>query len=261
MKILVLSDLHEEHWKGRAPKLSAGDADIVVLAGDIHGHHNAVKWAIETFPDVPVLYIHGNHEGYSDNLDGVQIKIAEACQGTNVHFLNQGTFLFHDVLFIGATLWSDFRLYGDENRQKAMMAAKNSINDYHCIRLASKGYHKLEPEDTRQWHKAHKAFIVEQLAWPEDFRKRIVITHMGPSIKSVAEQYAGDACNPYYVSALDDLVAKADLWIHGHTHVSRDYMIENCRVVCNPRGYPMRNRNGDISYENPTFNPGFMVEV
>jgi len=27
------------------------------------------------------------------------------------------------------------------------------------------------------------------------------------------------------------------LWTHGHTHHEFDYMIGECRVVCNPRGY------------------------
>jgi predicted phosphodiesterase len=27
-------------------------------------------------------------------------------------------------------------------------------------------------------------------------------------------------------------------WVHGHTHTPFDYMIEGCRVICNPCGYP-----------------------
>ena len=26
------------------------------------------------------------------------------------------------------------------------------------------------------------------------------------------------------------------LWVDGHTHDSFDYQVDNCRVVCNPRG-------------------------
>ena len=32
--------------------------------------------------------------------------------------------------------------------------------------------------------------------------------------------------------------AGARLWLHGHTHSARDYVIGTTRVVCNPRGYP-----------------------
>jgi hypothetical protein len=27
------------------------------------------------------------------------------------------------------------------------------------------------------------------------------------------------------------------LWVHGHVHAKNDYIVGNCRVVSNPRGY------------------------
>jgi hypothetical protein len=39
---------------------------------------------------------------------------------------------------------------------------------------------------------------------------------------------------------LNDLILsnpQIKLWTHGHTHHEFDYMIGDCRVVCNPRGY------------------------
>lgn len=47
------------------------------------------------------------------------------------------------------------------------------------------------------------------------------------------------------------------LWVHGHTHMSVDYMVGSCRVVSNPRGY----REGGDSFENKAFDPGLIVEV
>ena len=44
------------------------------------------------------------------------------------------------------------------------------------------------------------------------------------------------------------------LWIHGHTHGSKDYMLGDTRVICNPGGYPHR-------WENPNFIPRLIVEV
>lgn len=260
MRILPLSDLHLEHWHrgGPLPDLAIARPDVVVLAGDIHKGVNAVQWAIEAFPGLPVLYVHGNHEGYSENLDRVQIKIAEACKGTNVHFLNCDSFYLDGVLFIGATLWTDFKLYGDQMRAYSMSEAQKHINDYHVIRLASKGYRRLAPSDTAAYHEQHKAFILHRLGIdPPHYRKAVVITHMAPSAKSVAAQYHGDSLNPYYASHLDGLVSMADLWIHGHTHTSFDYPIGKCRVVCNPRGYPHR----DGTPENIAFNPNLIVEI
>jgi len=60
-----------------------------------------------------------------------------------------------------------------------------------------------------------------------------------------------------YASRLDELAAKADLWIHGHMHESFDYAIGRCRVVCNPCGY--MNRAGGT--ENERFDSNFIVEI
>jgi hypothetical protein len=63
---------------------------------------------------------------------------------------------------------------------------------------------------------------------------------------------------------LDDLLAHAQLWIHGHTHDSTDYVIQTgqttTRVVCNPRGYPL-SAAGVLVFENPGFKPGLIVEI
>ena len=40
-------------------------------------------------------------------------------------------------------------------------------------------------------------------------------------------------------------------WVHGHVHESSDYMVEQCRVVCNPSGYHPDEMNSgfDASFE------------
>lgn len=50
MKIRLLSDLHHEHFDGRR-QLPEVEADVVVLAGDIHSHLEGLHWARETFAD------------------------------------------------------------------------------------------------------------------------------------------------------------------------------------------------------------------
>ena len=61
MKIQVLSDLHIEF---EAFNVNTDNADLVVLAGDIHVDNRGVLWALENIKDKPVLYVLGNHEFY-----------------------------------------------------------------------------------------------------------------------------------------------------------------------------------------------------
>lgn len=259
MKILILSDLHRELWREHAPRfdLSISQPDVVVLAGDIDTGTKAVAWAAESFVGLPVLYVMGNHESYGHNIEGVEEKIQAACDATsNVHFLNCGEHHIGDVRFLGATLWTDFCLFGDARREAAIREAEACMNDYRRIRLAKAKYRKLRASDTAKFHFAQKSWLAKKL--DESFDgKTVVITHMAPSMKSVSDRFADDLFSAAYASSLEDMAAKATIWIHGHTHDSFDYQVEQCRVVCNPCGY--MTRGGGT--ENAQFDPNFTISI
>ncbi|MBC3932604.1 metallophosphoesterase [Undibacterium curvum] len=259
MRILPLSDLHLELWKEFAPKIdiTISRPDVVILAGDIHTGAKAVEWAHQTFADIPVLYVHGNHEAYGKNLDDIQVEIAEACKAIgHVHFLNEGELIVDGVRFLGATMWTDFCLFGADTKQAAMREAEAVMMDYKRIRLANAGYRKLRAADTAKMHAEQKHWLKAKLA--EAFSgKTVVVTHMALSRLSVAERYADDPVSAAYASNLDDLAMQADLWIHGHMHDSFDYQIGECRVVCNPCGY--MTRGGGT--ENGSFDPNLVIAI
>lgn len=264
MRLLILSDLHHELWREDAPQgdLALSRPDAVILAGDIDTGTRAVAWAASTFAGLPVLYVHGNHEGYGHHLDKVRQELRAACATTdNVHFLDADSHVITDqagnqVRFLGATLWTDFRLLGDETRQAAMRDAEAIMNDYKRIRLANMGYRKLRAADTAMFHAQQKAWLARELAQPFEGRS-VVISHMAPSLLSVDDAFGSEGCSPAYASRLDELAAQADLWVHGHMHASLDYQIGECRVVCNPCGY----KRPDGTPENERYDSGFIVDI
>ncbi|MDY7577275.1 metallophosphoesterase family protein [Herbaspirillum sp. RTI4] len=259
MRLLILSDLHHELWREHAPVINPEISlpDVVILAGDINKGAKAVEWAARTFSEIPVMYVHGNHEAYSKNLEDVPDEIQAACEASkNVHFLNRGEYLLGNVRFLGATLWTDFRLLGDDERQASMRAAEAAMADYKLIRLAKKNYRKLRSSDTAQLHAEDKSWLLRKLAEPF-VGSTVVITHMAPSMLSVADQYSFDRVSSAYASRLDEVASLADVWVHGHMHDSSDYRIGRCRVVCNPCGYKMRGGGT----ENVQFDPNFIIEI
>ena len=259
MRLLILSDLHRELWREDAPQgdLTLSCPDAVILAGDIDTGSRAVAWAASAFAGLPVLYVHGNHEGYGQNLDDAQNEIAAACAATgHVHFLHSSEHRIGNVRFLGTPLWTDFRLFGDDHKREAMALSGSVMNDYRRIRLASQAYRKLRPSDTERWHQAQRWWLEQQLALPFEGRT-VVITHMAPSFLSVPDEYSSDPVSAAFASRLDGLVAQADLWVHGHMHTTSDYRIGKCRVVCNPCGYMKRSGTP----ENWQFNPNFVVEI
>lgn len=269
MRLLVLSDLHREIWYREQtlyeeqidffPKIDIARSrpDVVVLAGDIDVGDRAVRWAQATFDGVPVVYVHGNHEGYGFEFDQLQTDIASACSETDqVHYLNRQEVVIGSTRFLGATLWTDFRLYGEDRYPEAVREAGTRLNDYRRIRTSRRGRY-LTPIDTEHLHREDVTWLEAALERP--YRgKTVVVTHMAPSARSISDQYRGMELSAAFASNLDHLVERADLWVHGHTHSSADYRIGRGRVVCNPLGYPVR---GSGNPENAAFDPNLIVEV
>ncbi|WP_462146382.1 metallophosphoesterase [Pseudoalteromonas gelatinilytica] len=100
MKLAIFSDVHNEFGVWHPPKLNA---DVAILAGDIHSKHRGAQWAIESF-DVPVIYVPGNHEYYGSNIGSVNRKLKEQTQNSNVHVLLNESINIDGVNFIGSTL-------------------------------------------------------------------------------------------------------------------------------------------------------------
>lgn len=262
MRLLILSDLHLEVWREDAPAIDlSGRPDAVILAGDIDTGANAIAWAARTFGALPVLYVHGNHEGYGHQLEQMQSAIQDACasanaRGARIRLLDGDAVELDGVRFLGATLWTDFLLFGEERLDEALTTAQSYMPDYQRISTGGDAPRLLCAHDTATLHARHKGWLAAQLAQPFD-GPTVVVTHMAPSMRSVEEQYATNLGSPAFASHLDELVAQADLWVHGHMHASHDYRIGNCRVVCNPCGY----RWPDGTPENTRYDPGFTVDI
>ena len=87
MKLLVLSDLHLEF----APFEPAADLgfDVAILAGDIRSPaKSAIEWAMDRFPDKPVVFVPGNHEYYDGRLETTLAEARREAEASNVHLLD-----------------------------------------------------------------------------------------------------------------------------------------------------------------------------
>lgn len=238
MRLRILSDLHREFAPLGVSEIAA---DVVVLAGDIDRGAKGVAWARQAFPSTPVLYVAGNHEHYGERLGRLHEKLREAASGSNVIVLENEAVSLSGYRFFGATLWTDFNLFGDP--LTAMLAAGDratGMNDYRKIRRRDAG--KLLPKHTAALHADARLAIAEFLA-SGDRSRSIVITHHAPSARSVATGMERDIFSAAYTSHLDSLIVEKGpaLWVHGHIHETRDYSLGATRILSNPRGYPMRS--------------------
>lgn len=253
MKLNILSDLHLSLGALERPQ---NDADVVVVAGDVARPKEAIAWAAGFAR--PVLYVPGNHEFYGGSLAGTVAELKSLSAGTRVRVLDDDEIILDGVRFLGTTLWTDFKLFGEgEKRVASMQEARRFMRDFSRIRVSKAPDSLFTPADSAERFAVHSAWLESRLAQPHA-GPTVVITHHAPSRRSVHPRFADSLLNACFVSDADHLVdgSRACLWIHGHTHDSFDYVLNGTRVVCNPRGYAKDGIN-----ENPQFDANFVVEI
>lgn len=255
MKLWIMSDLHCEFGQPFVQP-PPPDADIMVCAGDLltRGIAPSIEWlAANTPSSMPVVVTAGNHEYYGAS---VQESIREARllrdRHPRIHFLENEAVDVGDVRFVGATLWTDFRLNGGDP-ELAMAAAQSGMNDYKKIKLSKLPFKKFKPIHAYRMHHESRAFLRTALAEPST-RKTVVLSHHAPSPRSIPPEFRGDPLSACYASDLEDLIVdgQPSLWVHGHVHQKVDYRVGGTRVLANPLGYPG---------EGTAFDPQLVIEI
>ncbi|MDQ8180389.1 metallophosphoesterase [Pelagicoccus sp. SDUM812005] len=234
MKIQVISDLHLERDSTPFRFIDAG-TELVVLAGDIHSLTLGVDWAVSAIPNKPVLYVLGNHEYYGGSFPRLIDECRAKAEGTNVTVLERDIVEYGGFRFFGATLWTDFSLYGNPGLHSRI--ARVAMNDYRLIRNNTTG-RGLDPRDTKHCHSETLVNLIEFLE-SGDLSRSIVITHHLPTYCSVHQDYQGNPLSAAFASRLDSLIESEgpSVWIHGHNHQGLDYLIDRTRIFANQKGY------------------------
>jgi predicted phosphodiesterase len=277
MRLWSLSDLHVEPTRGWDLPAANGRPrfDVLVIAGDlIPRMERGVAWLRERVPDRPVIYVPGNHEGYGCDVDRTVEKAKRAAEGSKVFVLQNEAILLGNVTFAGATLWTDFNLFGDQRR--AMAVAADHMNDFRKIRTARYAERFL-PRHALARHMESRAFLDTEMRKPRG-GPLVVVTHHAPHPGHSLPRYRSEPLAdeeiltaayrsdltplmwPAPIEGTRNSLRPADLWIYGHTHESEDVTIGYTRVVSNAKGYgPWVPRNG--TWDNAHFDPNFVVEI
>ena len=263
MKLRIISDLHiDPRWSlpFDLPPHDDDSESILIIAGDA-GEQTTACEAISGYCDRfrEVIYVMGNHEYYHGSMVYTVDKIKAAADKPNLHVLDGQEFVTDKLVIIGATLWTDM-FGGDPFSEWHSLQA---MNDYRAIHTGSKEEpykRRLQPVDTMAIHRQHLDFIKMRVAyWKDSGKKIVVVTHHAPSAQSVAPQFISSPLNCNFHSNLDEYIMDQpiSLWVHGHMHNRSDYMIGNCRVVCNARGY--HSKGGRSEWTD--FDPNFAIDL
>ncbi len=265
-RFLVWSDLHDEFWNGfELPDLEA-PVDGVLIGGDTHtlGRHLEIPAAAARKYGCPVVVIWGNHEAYGSvwselcAQEAVQLAKLHA-GGLDIRVLHRAATEIAGVRIIGATLWTDLKLYPPfELLARTMVSAY--MQDYRAIRTSTKI--RFTIDDMLKIHAEDKDAILSTLRDPHD-GPNLVLTHHLPVRELIAPHrtigsHEQRALSAGFANDLWDEIRGYDIhtWIWGHSHEGEAWTGDgDCgpiRFVTNQRGYP---------HERTSFDPEFVVEV
>jgi hypothetical protein len=267
MKIAVCSDVHLEF--GPLVLENPGDVEVLVLSGDIcvaadlrtpdpysivdsartDRFHEFMGSCSRNFPHV--VYVMGNHEHYHGDFALTSSTIRNHLKEyENIHLLDKEVFDIGDYRFIGGTLWTDMNkedsltLYHIKSMMNDFRTVKNSNRVVHFKDQDGKHHTRVStfcPEDAVEDHKKMLEYIKTVYADTPPWKTVVVCGHHAPSRLSTHPRYKNEELmNGGYSSDLHEFILDRPgikMWTHGHTHEDFDYMIGDCRIVCNPRGY------------------------
>jgi predicted MPP superfamily phosphohydrolase len=258
IKVRVYSDIHLDHYVGREepkfwypPELPDDKDTILVLAGDLWIgtrwiDYMGFSWIGKLSNQFKqVLVVLGNHDYWPAN-HPLSIRTgARKCNDMlhdmayfNVKVLDMEVVDIGDVIFVGATLWTDMR-DGDPltmNNMPSYMSYDGKI----AYEIGEEG--AWTRFTSQRWvgvHRRHKEYI-RLVAQDNPDKAIVVITHHLPLEFISDPVYAGDSSNAYYSSDMSDVLLdnpNITHWFYGHSHYCNDTTFEGCRLVNNSVGY------------------------
>jgi hypothetical protein len=260
MNIQLLSDLHLETHPHFVPEHALG-ADALILAGDIGSYQEGSMLVTQGDNDfglarfsprtdlaawpVPVFFVPGNHEYDGMDFEEAHARMQESCARLQITWLHRRVIEMKGVRLIGCTLWSDFEALvpaqGPLTQQlKAREKAERAADFYLRKTGTTLDGQPFLSAAVRAQAQADQAWLTQALSEPFA-GPTVVITHFAPSLKSADPRYGLTPGTAGFCNALDHLLPKANVWMHGHLHCAHDYVHEGCRVVANPLGYARKN--------------------
>ncbi|WOE32917.1 MULTISPECIES: metallophosphoesterase [unclassified Acinetobacter] len=240
MKLQILSDTHNSKYQ------LSDDADLIIHAGDFSNHFaGAIEFAEYCQKlNKNFIFVLGNHDYYGAHYDFV-INFLRENYPQNA-LLDDNHIKIADKIFVGGTLFTNFRsnapLTTPDKLLQFKKDAEQSIYDFERIMIGASN-RTITADDYILLFQRYYQNIMQF----KDQENVIVISHFPPHLACL-DPYWGhhpiaSALNPYFINDLD--ITGFKLWIAGHTHTAIDTVIDGCRLIINPLGYPQeQGKNG-----------------
>lgn len=278
-KIILTSDLHIDinsnfirHFEDFGFIKNLQESDVLCIAGDISGSYKDTYIFLNFLRNyiqknelkTKVIAIAGNHDSYAskqEHMTRTQIitKLRnDFSKGEVIFCENDFVDIGNNTLVYGCCLYTDFlnSMYNERMADKC-------INDFKYSYEYDIYNDRTRPVNTEDYIKWYHTSVnkIDDFCDKHKDKNIILLTHFGMSLNSISPEYTGNCLNSFYTSDLEWLFEKhknIKYSLQGHTHAKLDYKIGECRVICNPCGYIMYDKNAPLK---PEYYEGLMIEI
>ena len=236
-RVWVLSDLHIDVVTD-LELYDHPDHDIIIMAGDLcDGDHDSVPWLLGEFSDAErgrMVYVPGNHDAWNIGLAKVPNSLRRLREETGIITLDREIVEIDGRRILGCTMWSPLAPTLDH-----LGGDLTEIPDF-------------GGDAWRAAHDRDRLWLEETVAEGD-----IVVTHHAPGWDGLDPRMQHQPelmrlASGYYAD-MTDLTAQRQpaIWIHGHTHVTREYLVGQTPVVSNAAGRGLAMH----------FQPGYVIDI
>lgn len=257
MKLQIFSDLHVDVHPIKKITI-ATDVDLVIVAGDTcEGALKAFEHLRRIVPmNIPIVMVLGNHEYYRGFVPDELAAARVFAPGFNIVLLENETAVLNGkssgsggdgaVRVIGATLWTDYRAFGEASRRLVMNACAAGMNDHRLIGWQKRPWLRFRPKEAAAMNDQSKEYIESMLRTAFE-GPTVVVTHHAVHWSSITPRYRDDHVTGAFLSDLSTMIEthQPTVWVHGHVHNSSKYHVGRTLIVCNPHGYGLENPDFD----------------
>jgi hypothetical protein len=250
MKLQIMNDLHIDYPGTRGIPPLAPDVHVVVVAGDTcQGLVKSIECLRRAYPSpTEIVMVAGNHElwskksSFEEHFDDGHA----AAEVHDVHLLENAVQVIRGVRILGATLWTDYELYGPGLREAAMRTAADSMLDHKRIKWSRDPWARFRPAEARIMHFQSRMFFEEELAKPHA-GPSVCVSHHAMTLDAIAPAHRRSILSAAYASEMQPMIDhfQPDLVVTGHTHHGIDLWRGRTRMISNPAGYAGENRYFD----------------
>jgi hypothetical protein len=147
-----------------------------------------------------------------------ELALAFAQAGAfNLHVLSDAAVELGGIRFAGATLWTDYGIFGEANQAAVMNACAIGMNDHRLIGWQKKPWLRFRPQEAALLHHRSKSYLEATLSTGFD-GPTVVITHTAVNWNSILPKYRRDPVTAAFVSDMSATIEayRPALWVHGH---------------------------------------------